>query len=385
MRPLVLLGNSQLMGTTGFLCSQSSVLCPLGQRECDQCGEDYWSNPQKSECVLKEVEFLAYDEALGFTLVILSIFGALVVLAVTTVYVIHRYTPLVMGNGRKLSFLIQVSLVITLLSSMLFIGKPYNWSCTACQITLVLGFSLCLSCIPGKTISLFSAYRISKSKTRLISIHPLYWKIIVLTSVLVEIGICIAYLVLNPPRVYKNMESQNIKIILECNEGSIELLCSMFGMDVFLALPGFLTTFVARQLPQDNYYEGKRTTFGMLVVFIIWISVVPAYLSTKGKFKVAVETFAILASSYGLLGCTFAPKCFIILLSQRGTWMKLLVEESLLSIRASSWLQPPLWEASQQYHGVSCSGRLESCMCRSEWQWWRGSTFPFQVAPLAAT
>ncbi|ELR55756.1 Vomeronasal type-2 receptor 1, partial [Bos mutus] len=221
----------------------------------------------------------------GFTLVILSIFGALLVLAVTTVYVIHRHTPLVMAKGRELSFLIQVSLVITLLSSMLFIGKPYNWSCMACQITLVLGFSLCLSCILGKTISVFSAYRISKSKTQLISIHPLYRKIIVLTSVLVEIGV-----VAQTVKVYKNMESQNIKIILECNEGSIEPLCSMFGMDVFLALLGFLTTFVAHQLPQDNYYEGKSITFGMLVVFIIWI--VPAYLSTKGKFKVAVETFA---------------------------------------------------------------------------------------------
>ena len=61
-----------------------------------------------------------------------------------------------------------------------------------------------------------------------------------LTSVLGEISICIAYLALNPPRVYKNMESQNIKIILECNEGSVEFLCSIFGMDVFLALLYFL-------------------------------------------------------------------------------------------------------------------------------------------------
>lgn len=143
--------------------------------------------------------------------------------------------------------------------------------------------------------------------------HPIVRKIIVLIALLCEIGICVAYLLLDPPKVYKNMENQNVKIIFECNEGSIEFLCAIFGFDVLLAFLCFLTTFVARQLP-DNYYEGKCITFGMLVFFIVWISFVPAYLSTKGKFKVAVEIFAILASSYGLLGCIFLPKCFIILL-----------------------------------------------------------------------
>ncbi|XP_008835688.2 vomeronasal type-2 receptor 1-like, partial [Nannospalax galili] len=294
-------------------CADGYVSETPGQRECDKCGEDFWSNAQKNKCVLKEVEFLAYEEALGFTLVILSVFGALVVLAVTVVYVIYRHTPLVKANDRELSFLIQLSLVTTVLSSMLFIGKPCDWSCMARQVTLALGFCLCLSSILGKTVSLFFAYRISVSKTRLTSMYPIFRKLIVLISVLSETGVCIAYLVLEPPKLYKNMESQNIKIIFECNEGSIEFLCSIFGFDVLLAFLCFLTTFVARQLP-DNYYEGKCITFGMLVFFIVWISFVPAYLSTKGKFKAAVEIFAILASSYGLLGCIFAPKCFIILL-----------------------------------------------------------------------
>ncbi|XP_027731591.1 vomeronasal type-2 receptor 1-like [Vombatus ursinus] len=294
-------------------CADGHVSSQLGSRECTRCSEDYWSNAAKDTCVLKEVEFLAYDEALGFTLVALSIFGALVVLAVTVVYVIHRKTPLAKANDRELSFLLQLSLIITLLTSLLFIGKPYNWSCMARQVTLAMGFSLCLSCTLGKTITLFLSYRVSKSKVRFISIRPLYQKLIVLISVLIETSICTAYLVMMPPKVYKNMESQNIKIILECNEGSIEFLCSVFGFDVFLALLSFLTTFVARKLP-DNYNEAKCITFGMLVFFIVWISFVPAYLSTKGKFKVAVEIFAILASSFGLLGCVFAPKCYIILL-----------------------------------------------------------------------
>ncbi|KAM4889326.1 vomeronasal type-2 receptor 1-like [Thomomys bottae] len=294
-------------------CADGHVSEKPGERECMQCGEDYWSNADRSKCVLKEVEFLAYDEALGFTLVLLSILGALVVVAVAVVYVLHRRTPLVQANDRELSFLIQAALLITVLSSLLFIGKPDDWSCRARQVTLALGFALGLSSILGKTISLFLAYRISVSKTRFLSMRPVFRKLLVLLSVLVEAAICSAYLLGQPPRVYKNMESQVIRIILECSEGSVELLCVVFGMDVLLAFLCFLTSFVARQLP-DNYYEGKCITFGMLAFFIIWISFVPAYLSTKGKFKVAVEIFAILASSYGLLGCIFAPKCFIILL-----------------------------------------------------------------------
>eukprot|EP00072_Mus_musculus_P003309 NP_001098084.1 vomeronasal 2, receptor 3 [Mus musculus] len=294
-------------------CEDGYVSEKPGQRLCNPCSEDDWSNAEKNKCVPKHVEFLAYEEALGFTLVILSIFGALVVLAVTVVYVIHRHTPLVKANDRELSFLIQISLVITVLSTMLFIGKPCNWSCMARQVTLALGFCLCLSSILGKTISLFFAYRISISKTQLISMHPSFRKLIVLLCVFGEIGVCASYLVLKPPSMFKNIERQNVKIIFECNEGSVEFLCSIFGFDVLLALLCFVTTFMARQLP-DNYYEGKCITFGMLFFFIVWISFVPAYLSTKGKFKVAVEIFAILASSYGLLGCLFLPKCFIILL-----------------------------------------------------------------------
>ncbi|KAM9316515.1 vomeronasal type-2 receptor 1-like [Gastrophryne carolinensis] len=298
-------------------CADGEITNETDARECIACLSDFWSNSYKNECVLKEVEFLATDEALGITLIFLAVFGASLVIAFAIIYIIYRETALVKANDRSLSFVIQISLVCTFMTSILFVGKPDTWSCMARQTTLALGFSLCLSAILGKTIVLMLAKRAAKSKDaekrKQIIMKPLYQKITAAIGLIIQIGICTAYLILKPPWVYKNMESQNIKIILECNEGSIEFLCSMFGFDVFLAILCFLNAFVARKLP-DNFNEAKFITFGMLVFFIVWISFVPAYLSTRGKFKVAVEIFAILASSFGLLGCIYVPKGYIILI-----------------------------------------------------------------------
>ncbi|KAM4771127.1 vomeronasal type-2 receptor 1-like [Rhinophrynus dorsalis] len=298
-------------------CADGEITNETDARECITCPADFWSNAYRNECVLKEVEFLATDEALGITLIFLAVFGSSLVIVFTIIYVMYRETALVKANNRSLSFVIQVSLVCTFMTSILFVGKPEEWSCMARQITLALGFSLCLSCILGKTIVLLLSKRAAKSKiadkrSRVV-MKPLYQIIVAIIGLTVEVGICTAYLIVKPPWVYKNMESQNVKIILECDEGSIEFLCSMFGFDVFLAILCFITAFVARKLP-DNFNEAKFITFGMLVFFIVWISFVPAYLSTRGKFKVAVEIFAILASSFGLLGCIFVPKGYIILL-----------------------------------------------------------------------
>ncbi|XP_029111640.1 vomeronasal type-2 receptor 1 [Scleropages formosus] len=317
-------------------CADGEISNTTDSRECIQCSEDYWSNANRDTCVPKIIEFLDYGEALGITLIAIAAFGALVTILVTVVFLMHVNTPLGRVNDPALSVGLLFSLMVTFLSSVLFLGKPQPWSCMASQVALALGFALCLSCIMAKSALLMLRARALKSSKPSKSakregesgkaaepsatadadgdsLRPGHQRAMAVVFTLVQVVACTVWLVLMPPQPVKNTAAQNIKIILECNQGSIEFICAVFGYDIALALLAFAFAFSARKL-QDHFSEAKCITFGMLVFFIVWISFVPAYLSTRGKFMVAVQIFAILASSFGLLACIFLPKCYVLLL-----------------------------------------------------------------------
>uniref|UniRef100_M4ARP3 Vomeronasal 2, receptor 1 n=1 Tax=Xiphophorus maculatus TaxID=8083 RepID=M4ARP3_XIPMA len=262
-------------------CADGEISNTTNARECILCTGDDWSNNAHDACVPKIIEFLAFGEPLGITLIVISV-----------VLIMYIGTPLVKANDALLSFLLLLSLVVTFLCSIVFLGEPQNWSCMTSQVALALGFALCLSCIMAQT-----------------SMILLLWISLKLTFLP---SACTVWLIILPPHPVKNTSAQNVKIILECDEGSVVFICCIFAYDILLALLAFIFAFTARKL-EDHFSEAKSMTFGMLVFFIVWISFVPAYLSTRGKFMVAVQIFAILASSFGLLTCIFLPKCYILL------------------------------------------------------------------------
>eukprot|EP00079_Xenopus_tropicalis_P032606 XP_017946377.1 PREDICTED: vomeronasal type-2 receptor 26-like [Xenopus tropicalis] len=302
-----------------YMCCYDCVWCPEGEisnttdsENCIQCPKMEWPNRKKTKCIPKTVDYLSYTHILSAFFSATSALFFLASLLILGVFITYRDTPIVRANNRSLSFLLLVSIKLSFLSVFLFLGRPVDITCMLRIITFGITFSIAVSSLLAKTIMVCVAFKATKpgsSWRKWLGVKLSNSVVLFCSSI--QIIICMTWLAISPPFQELDIHTSPGTIIIQCNEGSAIGFYSVIGYMGLLAAVSFVLAFLARSLP-DSFNEAKYITFSMLLFCSVWITMIPAYLSTKGKNTVCVEIFAILTSSAGLLACIFLPKCYII-------------------------------------------------------------------------
>uniref|UniRef100_A0A8C2XSR3 G-protein coupled receptors family 3 profile domain-containing protein n=1 Tax=Cyclopterus lumpus TaxID=8103 RepID=A0A8C2XSR3_CYCLU len=280
---------------------------PFAGQQCKRCRADQYSSLQRNECIDKTVDFLMRSDPFVGILSALAVLGIAVTVAFAVLFTVYWGTPVVKAVGGYLCLLELLSLLLCFCLTFSFAGKPTGASCMVGLPLYGIAFSFCIACILANLLQISLGFSFEVSPRSCAKrLHQPAALVMIVSGI--QVALCGSWLGMYPPKAHQVIFRESI--LKQCEKGSNMFFIAMLAYNTCLAFICFVFAIKGRKLP-DLYKNASLIAISMLLFLIVWVFLIPIYISLIGKYKRATESTAILISSYSILGCHLAPKCYI--------------------------------------------------------------------------
>lgn len=299
-------------------CSDGWITSKSGQMNCSKCPRTQYSNNKRTACVDLPLLNIKWGDASSMMLIVISLIGILLSGAVLIILIKYKDTPVVKASNPEISFILLLATTSCFMLTFFYIATPTDKICALLQPLRYISFTSCCSILVLKTIRIVQAFQMEpvkalikaciKTATRqLLSLGAL---------VLVDVLLAVCWISIDPPHLDTSVTNDGF-IFLSCrnfnsNAGLVLMMCMLIYL-IVQALVCTYYAFRARKLP-GNFNEAKYIAFSMYIILLSWIAYFPVGYALQGWYVAVVSCATSLVSGYGVLGCIFVPKIYMIFL-----------------------------------------------------------------------
>ena len=313
------------------LCCWDCIKCPLGtvstkvgSISCTKCDPETKSNEGRSRCEKLSVINITHLNVYGITITLVASLGLILILFVGGTYIKFFNTPVLKASNREISFLLLFGISSLFILAVLELSEPSHSLCTATFFWRYFGLNLCITVLFLKTMRIASVFEVDKLAQLFTPCYKTLTRQGIFLSGMNLASLCLLalWIFLDPPRRNKVIRVDEY-IFLVCKPFDTNVGLALFiAVCAYTLIVAFLCTyyaFKARGIP-ENFNETKYIGFSMYILLLSSLAYYPVLFAFESWYVTIVSCTTTLVTSFGLLGCMFGPRIYILFFqSQQNT------------------------------------------------------------------
>ena len=313
------------------LCCWNCVKCPKGtvstengSTNCTKCDSETKSNKEQNKCEKLPIINITHTTAAGIAITLMALIGVILTLLVCGTYIKFYNTPIVKASNREISFLLLVGILSLHILAVLDLSEPSHSLCTAASFWRYFALNLCITVLFLKTMRITSVFEVDKVAQLFAPCYLTLTRQSVFLSVMNLAPLCllVLWIFLDSPRRKKIIRLDEYVFLVckpfETNVGLV-LFVSVCAYKLIVAFLCTYYAFKARGIP-DNFNETRYIGFSMYILLLSSLAYYPVAFAFESWYVTIVSCTTTLVTSFGLLGCMFGPRIYILFFqSQQNT------------------------------------------------------------------